>query len=100
MINGLMKLAWKNLRSLNQEANSKRVVVVHIMSHVRTDGLMISFQSAMTWQWLALEEIRKTDVDDEVYEDCYHDLLNCLQTHGLEKNWHIKIVELDNFGEV
>lgn len=48
----------------------------------------------------ALEEIRKTDVDDEVYEDCYHDLLNCLQTHGLEKNWYIKIVELDNFGEV
>ena len=48
----------------------------------------------------ALEEIRKTDVDDEVYEDCYHDLINCLQTHGLEKNWHIKIVELDNFGEV
>ena len=48
----------------------------------------------------ALEEIKKTDVDDEVYEDCYHDLINCLQTHGLEKNWHIKIVELDNFGEV
>ena len=60
-------------------------------------GIFSCFDKAVD---AALEEIRKTDVDDEVYEDCYHDLLNCLQTHGLEKNWHIKIVELDNFGEV
>ena len=60
-------------------------------------GVFSSFSNAMC---AALEEIRKTDVDDEVYEDCYHDLINCLQTHGLEKNWHIKIVELDNFDEV
>lgn len=48
----------------------------------------------------ALEEIKKSDVDSEVYEDCYRDLLNYRQTHGLDENWHIEIVELDKFGEV
>lgn len=60
-------------------------------------GVFSSFSNAMC---AALEEIRKTDVDDEVYEDCYHDLLNCLQTHGLEENWYINIVELDKFEEI
>lgn len=48
----------------------------------------------------ALKEIKKTDVDNEVYEDCYLDLINYRQTHGLDENWHIEVVELDKFGEV
>ena len=46
----------------------------------------------------ALEEIKKTN--GEVYEDCYNDLTIYLQTHGLEENWYINIVELDKFEEI
>lgn len=60
-------------------------------------GVFSSFTNAMN---TALEEIKKSDADSEVYEDCYRDLLNYRQTHGLDENWHIEIVELDKFGEV
>lgn len=60
-------------------------------------GVFSSFSKAMD---AALEEIKKSDVDSEVYEDCYRDLLNYRQTQGLDENWLIEIVELDNFGEV
>ena len=46
----------------------------------------------------ALEEIKKTN--GEIYEDCYNDLTIHLQTHGLEENWYINIVELDKFDEI
>lgn len=46
----------------------------------------------------ALEEIKKTD--SERYEECHDDLVNYLQTHGLEENWYINIVELDKFEEI
>lgn len=60
-------------------------------------GVFSSLSKAMD---AALKEIKKTDVDNEVYEDCYRDLLNYRQTHGLDENWHIEVVELDKFGEV
>lgn len=60
-------------------------------------GVFSSLSKAMD---AALKEIKKTDVDNEVYEDCYLDLINYRQTHGLDENWHIEVVELDKFGEV
>ena len=58
-------------------------------------GVFSSFSNAMC---AALEEIKKTN--GEVYEDCYNDLTIHLQTHGLEENWYINIVELDKFDEI
>ena len=46
----------------------------------------------------ALEEIKKTD--SERYEECHDELVNYLQTQGLEENWCINVVELDKFGEI
>ena len=58
-------------------------------------GIFSCFDKAVD---AALEEIRKTN--EEVYEDCYNDLTIHLQTHGLEENWYINIVELDKFEEI
>ena len=58
-------------------------------------GVFSSFSNAMC---AALEKIRKTN--GEVYEDCHNDLTIYLQTHGLEENWYINIVELDKFEEI
>ena len=58
-------------------------------------GVFSSFSNAMC---AALEEIKKTN--GEVYEDCHNDLTIYLQTHGLEENWYINIVELDKFEEI
>ena len=58
-------------------------------------GIFCCFDKAVD---AALEEIRKTN--GEIYEDCYNDLTIYLQTHGLEENWYINIVELDKFEEI
>ncbi len=58
-------------------------------------GIFSCFDKAVD---AALEEIRKTN--GEVYEDCHNDLTIYLQTHGLEENWYINIVELDKFEEI
>lgn len=47
----------------------------------------------------AMGELSKT-LDEDELDECYKDLLNYRQTHGLDENWHIEIVELDKFGEV
>lgn len=46
-----------------------------------------------------MSELSKT-LDEDGLDECYKDLLNYRQTHGLDENWHIEIVELDKFGEV
>lgn len=46
----------------------------------------------------ALDEIKKTN--SEMYEECHDELVNYLQTQGLEENWWINVVELDKFGEI
>lgn len=46
-----------------------------------------------------MSELSKT-LDEGRLDECYKDLLNYRQTHGLDENWHIEIVELDKFGEV
>ena len=58
-------------------------------------GIFSCFDKAVD---AALEEIKKTN--GEIYEDCYNDLTIHLQTHGLEENWYINIVELDKFDEI
>ena len=58
-------------------------------------GIFSCFDKAVD---AALEEIKKTN--GEVYEDCHNDLTIYLQTHGLEENWYINIVELDKFEEI
>ena len=58
-------------------------------------GIFSCFDKAVD---AALEEIKKTN--REVYEDCHNDLTIYLQTHGLEENWYINIVELDKFEEI
>ena len=58
-------------------------------------GIFSCFDKAVD---AALEEIKKTN--REVYEDCHNDLTIYLQTHGLEENWYINIVELDKFDEI
>ena len=58
-------------------------------------GIFSCFDKAVD---AALEEIKKTN--GEIYEDCYNDLTIHLQTHGLEENWYINIVELDKFEEI
>ena len=58
-------------------------------------GIFSCFDNAVD---AALEEIKKTD--SERYEECHDELVNYLQTQGLEENWWINIVELDKFGEI
>ena len=58
-------------------------------------GIFSCFDKAVD---AALDEIKKTN--GEVYEDCHNDLTIYLQTHGLEENWYINIVELDKFEEI
>ena len=58
-------------------------------------GIFSCFDKAVD---AALEEIRKTNT--ERYEEYHDDLVNYLQTHGLEENWYINIVELDKFEEI
>ena len=58
-------------------------------------GIFSCFDKAVD---AALEEIKKTN--GEIYEDCHNDLTIYLQTHGLEENWYINIVELDKFEEI
>lgn len=46
----------------------------------------------------ALGEIKKTN--SEMYEECHDELVNYLQTQGLEENWFINVAELDKFGAI
>ena len=46
-----------------------------------------------------MSELSNT-LDEDELDECYKDLLNYRQTHGLDENWHIEVVELDKFGEV
>ena len=58
-------------------------------------GIFSCFDKAVD---AALEEIKNTD--SERHEECHYELVNYLQTQGLEENWCINVVELDKFGEI
>lgn len=59
-------------------------------------GVFSSLDNAIN---AVITELSKILEEDEI-DECHRDLVNYRQTHGLDENWHIEVVDLDSFGEI